>query len=171
MSGKQGRRARWYVPSDAEYRRLVRLAERRLVGQQRDAEDVVSRALIKMAHLPKRQRARARIEQIIKTEAYSVLRSEGRAIERDRRAATDRGLSGDGEARIDPAQELVLFRRTLGEAVLRSGEPITDFDTTVIELALAGLNQAEIERSLGCTRSEVRSSVRRWARILGGGPE
>jgi tetrahydromethanopterin S-methyltransferase subunit A len=81
-----------YTPEEwpdvrGDYQRLVGLARRRLVGFEHHAEDVVTRAVMKWATIPAAKKPVARIEQVIKTEAYSVIRSERRLKEREGKVA------------------------------------------------------------------------------------
>ena len=70
MTRDSFRPGEWPRLTAKDYRDLVRLAERRLVGYEHLAEDVVSRTLIKWASISTEKRGVARIEQVIKTEAY-----------------------------------------------------------------------------------------------------
>ncbi len=150
-----------------EYQRLVALARRRLIGLEHHAEDVVSRAVMKWATIRPETRALARIEQIIKTEAYSLIRSERRARDRDTRAATDRALSGGGSARPHTDQEVAVFRHSIVEAIEAAQIPVGRQDLEVLELLLAGYSVAEITRVAGLSRYQVRQAQQRWRTILG----
>ena len=150
----------------ADYARLVALAKRRLVGYEHHAEDVVSLALMKWARIPADRRAVARIEQVIKTEAYSFLRSERRWRERDTRSVTDRslavGLRAEPTTTRKPCCSAGLWRRRFG----RSGTTITATDVEVFELLLVGFSPSDIVRRTSLTRHQVRKSQQLWRQLL-----
>ena len=149
--------------SHDDYRRLVLLAERRLVGYQQHAEDVVSRALMKWAKISPEKAGVAHIEQVIKTEAYSVLRSLSRSRVRDTGHALHQ--SGDG----DPAAEernYVLLRQAMAETCIHHRITITTVDTELLELLLAGLTQEQTRRVMGLPRHQVRRSRAIWQRVV-----
>jgi DNA-directed RNA polymerase specialized sigma24 family protein len=154
------------ISKRSDYARLVALAKRRLVGLEHHAEDVVSLALIKWAKISSDRRGIARIEQVIKTEAYSFIRSERRARERDTRAHTDRSLTTDGQDRPHNEHEAVLLRRSLAETSKREGITITDVDREVFELMLVGFRPSEIVRRTDLTRHQVRRSRQMWQQLL-----
>ena len=145
------------------YKRLVGLAKRRLVGYESHAEDVVSRVLIKWSTIPHEKASVARIEQVVKTEAFSFLRSETRAKERDTRVARD-PTSAIGRSSIhgQTGHELGLLRAALAETCKREKIPISTTDIEVIELLFAGHNLSSIARSMGISIYEVKKSRERW---------
>lgn len=149
-----------------EYQRLVALARRRLVGLEHHAEDVVSQAMIKWANIRPERRAVARIEQIIKTEAFSLIRSERRWRNRDTRATGDPTNPIAGNSRTFTDQEVVVFRQTIAEAIKRTEVPVTRQDLEVLELLMAGFSLSDIVRRTGMTRYQVRRSQGRWKVIL-----
>ena len=167
MKGQEHLPGEWLDISDrGEYQRLVRLARRRLVGHEHHAEDVVSRAVIKWSTISPEKQSVARIEQVIKSEAFSVLRSEDRSRHRETRVVHDRasGVGGRGQGFGDP--ELCLLRRALAETCKRESIPITTVDVEVIEALFAGCNVTTIARLMGLTRHEVRRSKRRWQSVV-----
>lgn len=153
------------ISEQDEYERLVRLARRRLVGYEHHAEDVVSRALIKWASIPSHKRSVARIEQVLKTEAYSLLRAEHRARERDTRVASDPSLRSKVATQTQGDVDYRLLRQALAEACRQERVRLSTIDVQVIEMVFAGFNLAEIERSLGVPRHEVRRSRNKWRRL------
>ena len=146
-----------------DYQRLVRLAERRLVGYEQHAEDVVSRALMKWAKISPEKASVAHIEQVIKTEAYSVLRSMNRSRVRETGHALHQ--SGDGDR---PAEErnYVLLRQAMAETCIRHRITITTVDIELLELLLAGLTQEQACRDMGLSRHQVRCSRAIWQRVV-----
>ncbi len=142
------------------------LAKRRLVGFEHHAEDVVSLAMMKWARIAPNRGTVARIEQVIKTEAYSFLRSEQRARDRDTKAFGDRALPIAGTARPHSDQETVLLRRALAETCRRERAAIRARDIEVLELLLAGFSLSEVVRRTGFTRHQVRTSQKVWQDLL-----
>lgn len=157
----------WPKISRREYERLRLLASRRLRGHEHLADDVVSRSLLKWTQIPLRKRAVARIEQVIKTECWSVLRSELRARERDTRAAVDPTVGPDRAARHESDVDLQLLRQAVTETCCRERIPLTALDVEVFELLCAGFTLAEAGRALGATRHDVRRSQSTWRRVIG----
>jgi DNA-directed RNA polymerase specialized sigma24 family protein len=143
--------------------RLVALARRRLVGHEHHAEDVVSRSLIKWARIPESKRGVARIEQVIKSEAYSLLRSIQRARARDTSIALHPAGNSDPD---DGARSLALLRQAMAETCKRHRIPVTDADVELLELLVAGLTQEQAARAMGIPRHEVRRSRATWQRVL-----
>jgi len=141
-----------------EYQRLVALARRRLVGFEHHAEDVVSLAMMKWARISADRAGIARLEQVIKSEAYSMIRSERRAKERDTRAYVDRSSPIGGATRPHTDQDMVLLRRALAETIASSGMVIRAQDLEVLELLMAGLSISDIVRRTGISRYQVKSS-------------
>ncbi len=146
-----------------EYQRLVWLARRRLVGNEHHAEDVVSRAAIKWSRLPPAQRAVGHLEQVIKSEAYSLLRSEGRSRRREQTVADDpvRRPSSSTDT-----TDLRLLRVAIADTCRRQGITLTRRDVQFFELLVAGQTLAEAERTLGTSRYEIRKMRDTWRRIL-----
>ncbi|MDH3682677.1 MAG: hypothetical protein OEV40_22320 [Acidimicrobiia bacterium] len=149
-----------------EYQRLVALAKRRLVGFEHHAEDVVSQAMMKWARISTDRRGVARLEQVIKSEAYSFIRSERRARDRDSRVYADRSSPIAGHARPHTDQDTVLMRRALAETCRQEGISLNARDIEVLELLLAGFSLSDIVRRTGFTRHQVKSSRRKWQDIL-----
>lgn len=148
------------------YGRLVWLAKRRLVGHEHHAEDVVSRALIKWSGLPSPQREVGRIEQVIKSEAFSLLRSEERARERERRAAADRSRGMSDAVADTTSADLRLLREAIAQTCKREGIDLSGRDVEFVELILAGLRLSEAQRTMNASRHEVRKLRDKWRRIL-----
>lgn len=158
------RPGQWPHFGPAEYRRLIRLAKRKLAGNDHLAEDVVQRAVIKWTTISA-DNERARIEQVVKTEATSALRSELRARERDTRATCDRSFSKDASQSSQAERDLRLLRLALAQAAAREGIPLTSADAEVLELLFAGSTITETVRLTGLPRSLVRRSRSTWRRI------
>lgn len=146
-----------------EYQRLVWLARRRLIGHEHHAEDVVSRAAIKWSRLPPAQRAVGHIEQVIKSEAFSFLRSEGRSRRRERTVAEDRSRQPYGSS---DATELRLLRTAIAETCRRHRITLTRRDVRFFELLVAGQTLAEAERTMQTSRYEIRKMRDTWRRVL-----
>jgi DNA-directed RNA polymerase specialized sigma24 family protein len=171
MKRKANLPGEWPDPNEWGYDRLVNLARRRLVGHEYLAEDVVSLALMKWSRLPPDKASVARIEQIIKSEAYSMLRSEQRRREREARVAHDRSSPGcfhrPGQYVTDPGdQALSLLRQTLVATCKREKILITAADIEVLELLFSGCSPSEVARITGLGRYKVRKSRLRWASVL-----
>jgi len=149
-----------------EYQRLVKLAKRRLVGHEHHAEDVVSRALIKWSMIPSGKASVARIEQVIKSEASSVLRTELRSRQRDTRAVHDPALPTGSTCSRSEGHELRLLRRAAAEVCKREDIHLTTADVEVFELLLIGHSLADVARVTLLSRHQVRRSQRKWRRIL-----
>lgn len=161
----------WPDPNDWGYERLVSLARRRLVGHEHLAEDVVSLALMKWSKIPRSKSSVARIEQVIKSEAFSMLRSEQRRRERESRVAHDRSSHrhfGDvGRDDTDPDdQALCELRQALVATCKREKIAITAIDIEVLELLFSGCSPAEVARLTGLSRYRIRRSRHRWASVL-----
>lgn len=148
----------------ADYRKLVQMARRRLVGHEEHAEDVVSQAVLKWLRIDSGKHNVARIEQVIKTEAYSTLRSLHRSRERDTRATGDRALSGRGR---DDDRAHALLRQALVQVARSEGIELTSFDVELLELLMAGFTQQQAAAVMGVDRHRVRRSRARWRRIVG----
>ncbi|MGI9614219.1 MAG: hypothetical protein ACR2QO_15010 [Acidimicrobiales bacterium] len=153
-------------PERFDYARLVSLAKRRLGGLEHHAEDVVSLALMKWARISTDRRGVARIEQVIKTEAYSFIRSERRARDRDTRAVNDRGLVIGGTERPHSDYDIVVLREALAETIRKTGATVTAVDLEVFELLVAGCSPSDIVRRTDLTRHQVRRSRLAWQELL-----
>jgi hypothetical protein len=161
-----------YVPGEwpdisipGTYRRLVQLARKRLHGSEHHADDVVSRALIKWIGIPADKAGTARIEQVIRSEAYSLLRSESRLHERERRAADDR-LPAITDVGDDEDLGLVMLRRAMNGALARHDIQIATDDLAILDLLWAGETVAGVAAQLGLSRYAVRQSRERWRRVV-----
>lgn len=148
----------WLDVDEASYQRLVRLARRRLVGYEHLAEDVVSRAAIKWSRLPVESQGRARIETVIRSEAYSMVRAEARLRRREARAASDRalGVAGDGSD-----LDMTTVRLAVVDAGPGGSTGLSALDVEVFELLVAGYTVADVERLLGVPRHRVKRSRER----------
>jgi hypothetical protein len=155
------------------YGRLLALARRRLVGYEHHAEDVVSRSASRWASISQDRRAVARLEQVIKWEAFSQLRSERRARNREQRvlddptSAVSAAISGSGAHELD----LILLRVSLAQACEQAQIPISERDIEVLELLFAGHSMADVVRLTGLPRHTVRQSRRTWQQVLRVEPE
>lgn len=158
------RSGEWPRLGPEEYRRLVRLAKRRLAGNDHLAEDVVQRAMIKWTTIPV-DHPQARIEQVVKSEATSVLRSELRARERDTRATLDPSLAPSRGAQNPSQRDLHELRIALAQTAVSKSIPITSDDLEVLELLFAGWPMTDTVRLTGLSRSRVRRSKSTWKRI------
>ncbi len=164
MAGKDPVPGAWLdISAPGLYPRLVKLARRHLVGYEHFAEDVVSRALMKWTTISADKAAVARLEQVIKSEAHSMRRSEERLKNREARAGYDRSA-------MTPVTyghpELNLLRRALVETCRRERIPITSADIEVLELLYAGFTLAETTRLTGLARHDVKGSRRKWRLVL-----
>lgn len=166
MVGREHPPGEWLDLSEpGEYQRLLRLARRRLVGHEHHAEDVVSRAVVKWRSIPAHMLGVARIEQVIKSEAYSVLRSEQRWRARDTRFVGDPSLHPSWASGATD-HELSILRRTLAETCKQHRISITDLDVEVLELLFAGLAISAVVRVTGMPRHRIRQSRDKWKRVL-----
>ena len=149
-----------------DYERLVALARRRLIGFEHHAEDVVSRAVIKWAtSIPVEKKPVARIEQVVKTEALSWVRSEQRRRDRERKVAHDPTLrSGQADA-VDEIDRRLL-RREIAQLCRRERRTLTPCDVEILELLFAGYSLSAIVRHTGLTRHEVKKARAMWRDIL-----
>lgn len=158
-----------YTPEEwpdvrGDYDRLVTLARRRLIGFEHHAEDVVTRALMKWARVPAHKKPVARIEQVIKTEAYSLLRSEQRLRDRERKVAYDPTLRSSADT-VDEIDRCLL-RKAIVQVCRREGLSLTPCDVEILELLFAGYSLSAIVRHTGLTRHEVKKSRAKWRDIL-----
>ncbi|MFV0524090.1 MAG: hypothetical protein ACK5RL_06290 [Acidimicrobiales bacterium] len=147
-------------------RHLLRLARRRLVGWEHHAEDVVNRAIVKFEQLPAEQRPRARIEQIVKTEAYSLLRSEQRRRDRETGYVTDPSLPVAGRRQATTAFDVVVLRQAIAATCREEEMEVSVVDIEVFELLMAGYSLAEIGRMGAFSRHEIVTSRDNWRRIV-----
>lgn len=155
----------WFDISGPQYQRLVSLARRRLVGYEHHAEDVISRALERWLAVPT-DHPSARIETIITSEAYSLLRSEKRRSDRERKVVTDRSSIVGNDSHVTTDGGLSLLRTMLVEACFQHGIAIKSLDIEVLELLLSGYSLAEICRLLGLSRHIIKRSRSRWQLAL-----
>lgn len=148
-------------------RRLVGLARSKLGSYGSHAEDVVSRVLIKWTFIPAEKASVARIEQVVKSEALSLLRSESRLKHREARVASDpttptrRSVSHSAEHE----HEFIALRIALATTCKREHIGITPTDIEVLELLLAGHTLASTARAMGITSYEVKRSRARWQHV------
>ena len=152
--------------SRGEYQRFVALAKRRLVGFEHHAEDVVSQALMKWTRISASRRGVARLEQVIKSEAYSFLRSERRSRDRDTRVFADPSLPAAGPSRPHNDHDVVLLRLAIAETSRRVGISLTTEDVEVFELLNAGYNLSDIVRLTDLSRHNVKSSRRKLQELI-----
>jgi DNA-directed RNA polymerase specialized sigma24 family protein len=163
MAGQEMRPGEWPdISVSGAYQRLVALAKRRLAGYESHAEDVVSRVLVKWQSLSTEKQSVARIEQVIKSEAYSLLRSEQRLKDREVRAVADPAASSGALAANERAHDVGMLRMALAETCRRSGIPMSIVDVEVLEMLLAGYNLAETAQATGLSIYEVKRSRARW---------
>ncbi len=148
------------------YRRLRQLASRRLGGNHHHADDVVARALIRWVMMPKDTTHKARIEQVIISEAYSLLRSEARIRGRERRAGTDptRAMA----SWTAPETDVPILRHSLSEALEQQESEFENDDLEVLEFLYTGYSIAEICRATDFSRYYVARSRAKWQRLLRG---
>ena len=151
----------WFDISSSHYQRLVNLARRRLVGCEHHAEDVLSRAIERWLAISP-DHPTARIETIITSEAYSLLRSEGRRRARERRVVEDRSSPIGKDSLVHHGEDLPLLRRMLADSCRHHGIAITAVDLEVLELLCAGYTIAETARSMELPRHVVKRSRARW---------
>ena len=153
------------ISAPGVYQRLVGLARRRLVGYEGHAEDVVSRVLVKWSSLSTTKRSVARIEQVVKTEAYSLLRSERRLRDRELRAVADPAVSAAVQSHGERAREVALLRLALAETCRREKIHLAPLDIEIFELLLAGFSLTGAAQATGSTMHEVRRSRDRWRHV------
>jgi hypothetical protein len=159
-----------YTPEEwpdvrGDYERLVALARRRLVGFEHHAEDVVTRALMKWAKIPAHKKPVARIEQVIKTEAYSLIRSEQRLHDREQKVARDPTLRSGNAGTADEIDRRLL-RRAIVQECKNHQVTVTASDVEVLELLFAGYSLSAIVNHSGLSRHEVKKSRAKWRTIL-----
>ena len=142
------------------------MARRRLVGFEQHAEDVVQRALIKWQGISRTKAGSARIEQVVKTEALSILRSTHRTMARDTRVVTDPSSNIGRSHSEQREREQVELTRALIETCKNERITVRRPDVEVLELLLAGYRTAEIVRSTALSRHTVRTSKRLWQRVV-----
>jgi hypothetical protein len=159
-----------YTPEEwpdvrGDYDRLVGLARRRLIGFEHHAEDVVSRAVMKWVTIPADKRSVARIEQVIKTEALSWLRSEQRRRDRERKVAHDPTLRSGHADMVDEIDRRML-RREIVQVCKREHRTLSPCDVEILELLFAGYSLSAIVRHTGLSRHEVKKARAKWREIL-----
>jgi hypothetical protein len=154
----------WLDISDpGRYQRLVKLARRHLVGREHHAEDVVSRALIKWTTISADRASVARIEQVIKSEAHSLRRSEDRLANRENRVGSDRSLARSTDY---GNPDLALLRVALADTCRREHISMTAADIEVLELLFAGLSVEGTARIMDLARHQVKSSRTKWRLVV-----
>ena len=146
------------------YQRLVALARRRMVGHELHAEDAVSRAVIRWARLSSDLQTVARLEQVVASEANSIVRSEGRRRDREERSARDPTLHPSLVTR--DSEEQVVVAIVIGQSMRRSTAPFTDLELLILDLLRAGLTTAEICRRHNLSRYYVGQVRRQWRLVL-----
>jgi hypothetical protein len=117
---------------------------------------------MKWSMLPVDKQAVARIEQVIKSEAYSLLRSEHRLHNREARLTGDPTSSAGGPSPSQSDYELGLLRVALAAACEDGRLVITVVDIEVLELLFAGHNLTSTARLTGLSIYEVKKSRDRW---------
>ncbi len=161
---------RWPKLSRGSHARLVQLARWRLGGHSSAAEDIVQQAFIKWTSIDESKADRARLEQVVKTEAASYLRSEGRRRTREIRFATDRARVNRRSDDESLAVDMRLAAGLLASLARRRGISITAIDVLILNRLLDGEAISRIARELHVTRWVVKQSRQRWqlAARLGG---
>ena len=168
MEWMEPRPGQWPKVSRAEYERYRRLAMWRLRGSGAEhlVDDVVSRAMIRWAALPEDTVSSARIEQVIKSEVYSALRSEKRLKGREQRAATDRSAKRSTASPQATDHDMMLIRYSIVQTCNRCHLGLSTKEIEVFELLVAGLSLAEISRLTHLKRHQLRKIRGVWRRIL-----
>ncbi|MCP4963717.1 MAG: hypothetical protein GY926_00590 [bacterium] len=161
---------RWPMLSRGSHARLVQLARRRLGGHTSAAEDIVQQAFIKWTSIDESRADRARLEQVVKTEAASYLRSEGRRKAREIRYATDRARGYQHSDDESAAVDLRLAAGLLASLARQRDISITTIDVRILTQLLNGETISGIARDLDVTRRVVKQSRQRWQLVarLGG---
>jgi DNA-directed RNA polymerase specialized sigma24 family protein len=149
-----------------DYRRLVALASRKLVGYGYLAEDAVSRALVRWSQLPATTQ-RARIETIVRSEALSLLRSEKRREHRESRVCRDPSSPVGRAAHGDDGY---LLRQVIVAHCRQKAIELSAADLEVFELLCAGATLAELTRELGMPRHRIKAIRDKWRSILSAVP-
>ena len=149
------------LDDDGEHKRLLRIAASYLRGAEHHAEDVVTRALMKWRTIPADRQPVARLEQVMKSEARSLLRSERRAQDRERRWAADRALTSNPDE-IDRHLELWELTDSLIATARSVAVEIDQDDLVILDLMLQGMRVADICRCTTLTRYQVRRSRAKW---------
>ncbi len=151
----------WPKLSKEGHDRLVRLARRRLVGWEADAEDVVHVAYIKWASLSSSAADVARIEQVIKSTAESWRRSDKRRSAREAKYEMGQARVPDDLAELTEV-ELSLMVGELELFALRVGISIEQTDLEVLRSLLAGISMTQIARNMNQRRTDIRKIKGRW---------
>lgn len=146
----------------SEYRRLVALASRKLVGYGHLAEDAVSRAFVRWSQMPATT-SRARIEVVVRSEALSLLRSEKRREQRERRVCGDPSSPLSHVVHHDDAY---LLRRVIVAHCRREAVALSAVELEVFELLCGGASIAELTVELGLPRHRIKAIRDKWRRIL-----
>ncbi len=155
----------WINLDPSQYRRLVAIARRCLVGHEHHAEDAVSRAVVRWLSIPGARQSVARIEQVVKSEAHSILRSERRTKAREERYERDRSRARCADSASSSFEERAL-RASLRRVAAANRITLTPFDARVLDLLLAGCSAADAGRRLGVGRHRVRQSRDKWRRVV-----
>ncbi len=155
----------WPTMSKSAYARLVRLAERRLSGQELAAEDVVMNAFIKWTSIHPGKRDIARVEQVIKSEAASWRRSEQRRRAREANYATDPTRCSQPPTTSVVGLDLVILLDVLEQTATRRGIVVDSEDRTILGLLLDGMSISEVARKTNKKRHSVKKSRERWQLI------
>ncbi len=164
MTGAFPNPGEWPDVTEGTYERLVKLARLRLVGFERHAEDVVANAFIKWRGIPPEKASTARIEQVVKTEAMSLLRSERRLRQREQAVTTDR--SSEHSAWTRSLNEMQELRHALVDTCTKNNIELTRFEVEFLDLTMAGFDHYAIVRHTGVTRYEVRKARDKWRRVI-----
>lgn len=152
----------WVRLSPTAYRRLVRLAKFKLGGSQASAEDVVSRAIIRWRSIDPQKRGVARIEQVVKSEAASLSRSEWRRRSRESLYSTDRSRSPWAPTEI----HMSLLLQDLEHVADTVGIAISESDRQLLEVLIDGVPMTHAANSLGLTRHQARRSRDQWRLVF-----
>lgn len=153
----------WYaVESVQEYRRLAHLARRRMIGVcEHEAEDVVSLAAEKWRRISPEKAGVARMEQVVRSESDSMVRSAGRRLARDHNATVDPSLSPRARA----TEKFNLLFLALEQTADALGIELTDDDRLVMVMLFAGYSITAIEEHSDLTRHQIRTSKTRWQAV------
>ncbi len=154
---------RWKTLDDSDRLRLEALSRRRMrTVCEHEAPDVVNRALIKWLSIPDHKLDVARIEQVVKSESDSAVRSTQRRLTRDHRSTTDRHLT----AAVRSTEGFGLLLLALLQTADAIGVEPTEFDLRVLLLLFAGYSMSAIEELVPeKTRHDIRKSRGTWQEI------
>lgn len=152
------------LTDEAEYRRLTNFARRSLVGYEYAADDVVINAVLRWRKISPTKQGVARIEQVVKSEARSFLRSEDRRRHREHRWASDAVRCGGQPLPWLDHERRMLMRSLLATAA-RMGIEVTPLDRQVLVLVFCGLRESDMVREIPASRHRVRRSKAKWRRV------